>query len=283
MHACSLMTGWMALLLVAVPSFPLPSLLAQTLPTAISPAWSAPYQSDLTDNQPVWFGRDGSALLGQMGRTNWLWVAADGQRATIADPYLGDPMLTWSIVQLTSRVLLAEVRTGAMATNSTWIAYRRSPEGTLTSSILPMAGTAFPPSGAMGTLNAGRSVTRSVSRIPPDGWFASEVETGSGATSTEPNRMLTMYKMDIAALEAGATRPVLAMERGEPLRLKIELESAGPMLVQTSEDLKNWMPWAALMEPGASVVLPVTDTSRARRFFMVQQLDGAAGWRNPWE
>lgn len=285
---CPLSFGRLAwLLALAIPLLPwLPSrqALAQGATAAITPAWTAPYYSDLTDYQPVWFGRDGSALLGQQGRTNWLWVGVDGQRAMLTDPYFADPMVSWSIVQMTSRVLLAEVRGGGMmSTNADWHLYRRGTDGTVTLSMLSVAGVAFPPGSAAGAFMAGRSVTRSVSRVPPDGWFASEVDTGTPPMGMEPNRLLTLYKLDLAALEGGTGRPVLALERGEPLRLRIESESGGPMLIQASDDLKNWLPWAALIEPGASVVLPVVDATRPRRFFMVEQMDGATGLRNPWE
>lgn len=256
----------------------------QGLPTAIAVQWTAPYHSEMTGTEPVWFGRDGSALLGQVGRTNWLWVASDGRRATLSDPYFGDMMQNWGIVYLTSRAFLTEVRTGGMmATNSDWRLYRRGEDGSVTVSILKVGGTAYPPTSGTTAILSGRSVTRAVSRLPPDGWFASELDTGSGPTGTVPNRMLTLYKVDGPALETGTARPVLALERGQPMQLRIELASAAPVVVQTSEDLKNWLPWAALLEPGASVFLPVTDTGKARRFFMVQQLDGAAGRGNPWE
>ncbi len=274
--------AWFVVLLAVAWSSRFP-MAAQKASPAMTVAWSAPYQSDLTEFQPVWFGRDGSALLGQPGRTNWLWVAHDGQRATLSAPFFNDPMQSWAIVQLTSRVLLAEVRTGGiLSSNATWLVYRRNPDGSTSTSMTAVNGTAFPPSGAVGGLN-GRSVTRGVSRIPPDGWFATEMDTGGGSMSPESNRILTLYKLDTMALEAGGNRPVLAMERGDPIRLRIEVQSGAPLIVYASEDLRTWFPWAALIEPGASAVLPVDGNPRPQRYFKVQQLMTEEGAANPWE
>lgn len=247
---------------------------AQTLPSAISVQWTAPYHAEMTGTEPVWFGRDGSALLGQLGRTNWLWVAVDGRRATLSDPYLADLMQNWSIIHMTSRALITEVRAGGMmSTNSVWRWYRRGEDGSVSMTVLGMDGTAYPPTSSTTAILSGRSVTRSVSRLPPDGWFAGEVDTGTGPMGPEPNRLLTLYKLDATALEGGAARPALSMEHGEPMRLRIELDSLAPLVVHASEDLKDWLPWAVLLEPGPSVELLVSNSGKGRRYFMAQQMD----------